>query len=455
MVKLRLVPPLGKPIEIDKDSALIGRELTCDVVLNDGSVSRRHAKIERIEGAFKITDQGSANGTFLDSQRITGSFLKNGQELRLGGMVYRVEVDEPATPDLTQTVAAPAASSDRTVMHDPLTPPPSPSRSAAASTATGCAAPAAAPRATIPPPPAPASPRRQRPPPAAAAAPAAPRGAAGSVAVATPVRKGKGPLLDLRRLLRLPHAHRPRGRPRRRAAVHVDEGTGATPLQSALIQLGHGDADSVYADLDESYRGTMTLEDFQALVQEHPGLADFKDATFWSREDRENRATLSVCSRPSRGEGAGQRLPHDSGRAAGRSPGSSSAAAPAVLTTPYVPPPEPVEARNEQASRRLVLTWDDGHVSAFGLGLPAQLVPVRDVPGTCRGGALPRPPRRGAGARRARGQLRARASPGPTATTPASTASACCAASALAKPAAASGASRRRAPARARARGGR
>ena len=49
MVKLRLVPPLGKPIEIDKDSALIGRELTCDVVLKmvrcpGGTEDRAHRR---------------------------------------------------------------------------------------------------------------------------------------------------------------------------------------------------------------------------------------------------------------------------------------------------------------------------------------------------------------------------------------------------------------------------
>jgi DUF971 family protein len=31
------------------------------------------------------------------------------------------------------------------------------------------------------------------------------------------------------------------------------------------------------------------------------------------------------------------------------------------------PPPEPVEVRHETQARRLVVTWDDGHVSAFPL----------------------------------------------------------------------------------------
>ncbi len=296
MVKLRLVPPLGKPIEIDKDSALIGRELTCDVVLNDGSVSRRHAKIERIEGAFKITDQGSANGTFLDSQRITGSFLKNGQELRLGGMVYRVEVDEPAVPDLTQTVAAPA-SSERTVMRDSTPPPPPPAPPAPPPVqAAPPPPPPPASRATIPPPPAPAPP----PPPRPAAPPpppraAIPRPAASSVAVSAPARKGKGPLfwivsgccgcLSLLVLVAFLFG----------IYVWREAQQPTAAANSALSQLGHGEVDRVYAELDQSYRDRMTLESFQALVQEHPGLADFKESSFWFRKSNltDQTATLS------------------------------------------------------------------------------------------------------------------------------------------------------------------
>jgi DUF971 family protein len=32
-----------------------------------------------------------------------------------------------------------------------------------------------------------------------------------------------------------------------------------------------------------------------------------------------------------------------------------------------VPFPEPVEIRHETGARRVVVTWDDGHVSAYGL----------------------------------------------------------------------------------------
>ena len=37
------------------------------------------------------------------------------------------------------------------------------------------------------------------------------------------------------------------------------------------------------------------------------------------------------------------------------------------MTGPSSPTPEPVEVRHERSARRLVITWDDGHVSPFPL----------------------------------------------------------------------------------------
>src|SRR6266496_3109315 len=93
MAVLRLVPAAGgAAVEVTTDSALVGREPTCEVVVADGSVSRRHARLERRGETWAVVDQGSANGTFLDSQRIIESTLRSGQELRFGAIAYRVEI---------------------------------------------------------------------------------------------------------------------------------------------------------------------------------------------------------------------------------------------------------------------------------------------------------------------------------------------------------------------------
>src|SRR5262249_53169910 len=92
MKTLSLGPGFGAPIEITKD-VLVGRDAACDVVVPDGSVSRRHARLEWRGDNWAIVDQASANGTFLDSQRIAEAGLRHGQELRLGGVPFKVLIE--------------------------------------------------------------------------------------------------------------------------------------------------------------------------------------------------------------------------------------------------------------------------------------------------------------------------------------------------------------------------
>lgn len=56
-------------------------------------VSRRHATIMRRDGALHIVDNNSANGTFLNGQKlVTGQprILRDGDDIRLGHLVLRV-----------------------------------------------------------------------------------------------------------------------------------------------------------------------------------------------------------------------------------------------------------------------------------------------------------------------------------------------------------------------------
>ncbi|MEY2425839.1 MAG: hypothetical protein QOI61_1411 [Actinomycetota bacterium] len=61
-----------------------------DVVLNDRTVSRLHAAVERVTGGWIIQDLGSKNGTFVNGARVVGPrALHNGDEIRLGGVHLR------------------------------------------------------------------------------------------------------------------------------------------------------------------------------------------------------------------------------------------------------------------------------------------------------------------------------------------------------------------------------
>jgi pSer/pThr/pTyr-binding forkhead associated (FHA) protein len=69
----------------------VGRHASSNLVLPDLEVSRGHAIIERdANGDVTITDQGSANGTYVNGSRVTRHVLRPGDRLTLGQTHLRV-----------------------------------------------------------------------------------------------------------------------------------------------------------------------------------------------------------------------------------------------------------------------------------------------------------------------------------------------------------------------------
>src|SRR5258708_30896014 len=92
MASLRLIGETGTEVEFTRDRTLVGREATCEVVVEDKSVSRKHAVIEHRGEGWTVVDQGSANGTFVNGQKVAEAELHDGHELRLGIVTFRVEI---------------------------------------------------------------------------------------------------------------------------------------------------------------------------------------------------------------------------------------------------------------------------------------------------------------------------------------------------------------------------
>lgn len=73
------------PAVADDVELFIGRSAACDLILNDPTVSSRHAAIHWSGRAGTLLDLGSANGTFLNGLRLgTRAPLKSGDQLAFG-----------------------------------------------------------------------------------------------------------------------------------------------------------------------------------------------------------------------------------------------------------------------------------------------------------------------------------------------------------------------------------
>jgi hypothetical protein len=69
---------------------LIGRHESCDVVLSDPSVSRRHARLVFRDG-WVLQDLASTNGTILNGNRVGRSELRPGDLLVVGNQRLRID----------------------------------------------------------------------------------------------------------------------------------------------------------------------------------------------------------------------------------------------------------------------------------------------------------------------------------------------------------------------------
>lgn len=70
---------------------LIGRHYGCDVVLDDPSVSRRHARVVFRDGGWVLQDLASTNGTTVNGSAVGRCALRPGDHLGLGSERLRVD----------------------------------------------------------------------------------------------------------------------------------------------------------------------------------------------------------------------------------------------------------------------------------------------------------------------------------------------------------------------------
>lgn len=90
----RLIPIYGRLV--------IGRSSDCDLILDEPGLSRRHAVIEALPDGLFLRDLGSANGSFLNGNRVRDASLRHGDQIVVESVRFLVQaieqLDQPAPP---------------------------------------------------------------------------------------------------------------------------------------------------------------------------------------------------------------------------------------------------------------------------------------------------------------------------------------------------------------------
>src|SRR5580692_6543065 len=90
-------------IEVGPETLVVGRNESCDLVLDDRKVSAVHMELVATERGVRVRDLGSKNGTFLGDTRIGEIYLLKPTRLLCGDTLLEF------TPSVPEQVSVPEA----------------------------------------------------------------------------------------------------------------------------------------------------------------------------------------------------------------------------------------------------------------------------------------------------------------------------------------------------------
>ena len=81
---VRSGPLAGARFTLESDLTRLGRHPDSEISLDDITVSRRHAEVQRTAEGYMVADSGSLNGTYVNHERVERAALRHGDEVQIG-----------------------------------------------------------------------------------------------------------------------------------------------------------------------------------------------------------------------------------------------------------------------------------------------------------------------------------------------------------------------------------
>ncbi len=87
-----IYPPgaeLGKRWGLGENEIVVGRGSDCDIQIDRDSVSRRHARVYRVDEQWFVEDLGSTNGSYINDMPVQRSPLRDGDFVKIGSAIFK------------------------------------------------------------------------------------------------------------------------------------------------------------------------------------------------------------------------------------------------------------------------------------------------------------------------------------------------------------------------------
>ena len=98
-------------LSVDGDTSVweIGREPGCEILIDDASVSSKHAQLVFNKGRWRMVNMVSTNGIFVNGEKKLSAYLAEGDEVQLGAVNLMFRAGSSATAGATSGTAGASA----------------------------------------------------------------------------------------------------------------------------------------------------------------------------------------------------------------------------------------------------------------------------------------------------------------------------------------------------------